>query len=189
MAITEILTLAAATGTGPTALFDDDAIKKLIVNPLVDTLWTTTDLDGGYLTVPLERAVTITTSPAAVGAHTVDRYFEVSGLDAAGNHITASIKLTNVNGGETVETPIGFHTVTSIFVPAQVLNTGAIKVGIGSVILATPAQAIEVGTAGVVKLGTVRGRSDVTLPANAVREIAVTYIDRTNATFPLTLFR
>lgn len=188
MAYSDVLCLTAASGTVPNGLADGDAIKRAFTPPLVMTTYTASDLDGEDLVFSFERAVTVTTSASAL-TFNVKEAIEIGGFDREGHVISAFIKLTATNGNETQSTSVGFYKITKIVVPAQLLAAGTMSVGIRDVLLKRPAAAIESGTAGVVKLATASGAMDVTMPASLIRDIAVTRIYHTNATYPIILYR
>lgn len=188
MAYSDVLCLTAASGTAPNGLSDTDAVKRAFTPPLVRTAYNATTLDGENLTYRFERLVTVTTSASALTFNVKDA-IEVLGFDSDNNQISANIKLTATGGGQTVSTNRGFFKISQVIIPAQLLASGTMSVGVGDVVLKRPAAAIEVGTAGVVKLATATGAMDVTMPANLIREIAVTRIYSANATYPVILYR
>ncbi|NUP06728.1 MAG: hypothetical protein HOW73_11800 [Polyangiaceae bacterium] len=168
------------------ATFDVDGIKKSFGTPLtLQTYALGSGLDGDLMAAMLSprRAITFKTS-SAVGAYNVKDPIVVSGRRRDNTPIESLVKLTLINGNETVETPGAFNWVDKVVVPAQLLNSGAIEIGVGAVEFETPVLGIEAPSgAGIVKVVTSLGEErDLTLAANVVREIAIRRVRRDNAT-------
>lgn len=134
-----------AGDTDPVAITvaaDTDAIKLSFASPTSTTTYSGAALDGtaGDDPIAVRRSASITTSVRAAGYSTASPIV-VTGEDFAGNTQSASIYLTQVNGGETVTAPYEFRKVTSVLVPAQPSALGSMRVGLvgftgrGSVLL------------------------------------------------------
>lgn len=81
----------------------------------------------------------------------------VTGTDSHGNVITGNVVLTATGGGETISTPGGFYSVTSIAIPAQLGTGGVFTFGIGDLIFSPPARQVRGGAAGVIAVVTAGG--------------------------------
>lgn len=162
-----------------------------------------TGRSGGNLfvdTAPgiLTQRLVVTTS-AAVGAYVAGSAITITGEDYAGNVIQDTVRLTLTGGGEVLETALAFRRVTGVRVQAQALATGAISVGVGSVVFQTPASMIHAITAGTYRIRTTgtaalptltareAGR-DIVASAGDRIEVAVTEIQRTHAVFPFAIY-
>lgn len=171
--------------------FGLEDVKKGFAGPLSAQTYTVgAGLDGDKVLLDANPAqcVSINTS-ATASAWNVTDPIRVIGERLDGGTTEVTVKLTTTNGGETVETTAAFRRVTSVYVPAQLLGTGTMKIGLGTVEFDRDTAAVEVGASGAIKVVTARGFSrDLTLPANTLRDVSIRRVRRDTATFPVTVY-
>lgn len=121
-------------------------------------------LDGaiGDDAISPTRLVTIATS-SETGAYTITAPVVITGTNDVGAVITDSVYLTDVDGGETVETTKAFASVTSVFVPQMALNTGRFTVGVGDIAIANGFKGFRTGGTGNVSYKGLDGKTDTVL--------------------------
>lgn len=172
------------------ATFDTDAIKRSITPPLTVQTYSGASLDGdiGIAGFYPEQRVSVTTTSSA-STFNVNDPIQIRGSRKNGNRVQAFVRLTLIGGNETVETDQPFHLVDTIILPAQLLASGLIMFGVGSVIFEPASVAFEAGAAGTVKVITsTRQNRDLVMPANVIRDVALRGVRRDNATFPVNVY-
>jgi hypothetical protein len=170
---------------------DDDAIKLSIATSVSAAVYSGAALDGviGAGALNPTSLIDVTTGAHAATYNTTDPIV-IEGTDWFGNFLTDSVLLTAAGGGEGVSSTKAFATVTKISVPAQLGALGTFKFGRGALAFQPATRAFEAGAAGSFKLFSATGKAaTVTLPVNGYRQMAVSKIDKTNATFPYIVYR
>lgn len=170
-----------------------DEIKKAVATSIAAQTYVGAALDGTWGRPPFstvgtraaKRRLTVTTSAAALAYNVTDPIVFYGAGDAAG----AAVYLTNTNGNETVQTTHWLENVAAVYVPAQLLGTGQFQFGIGDVVFEEGEVArIYAGAAGTYKIQTVGGDRDLVMAVGEYADLAIVGVQRSNATFPLSIY-
>lgn len=115
----------------PTLAADDDAIALARPTQTSPLSLSGASLDGevGGDTLSPRRGLTITTT-AATGAYSTAAPIVVTFLDWTGREQTATVVLTDADGGETIASTFEVASVVSVAIPAQLATTGTVAVGL-----------------------------------------------------------
>ena len=161
--------IAGTTGT--------QAITSAITNPVAASFIVAAQIDvapTGPTTLseaPFGRVVTVTTSASAASYTTgVPGTITIKGTDVNGSVISDTVAPTASGGGETLKTTKAFVSVTEIDLPLQPNTSGTFTIGVGDVVLSSPALAIRTAASGSLHIGFDDGSSD-TIPVTGVPEI------------------
>lgn len=115
----------------PTLAADDDAIvlpRATSTSPVTLSGASLNGVIGASEMLP-RRGVTITTSVAA-GAYDIVAPIVVTYIDWLGHEQTASLRLSDTDGGEVATSIFEAQQIVSVAIPAQQLATGSIRVGL-----------------------------------------------------------
>lgn len=170
-----------------------DEIKKLVSTAITANTYTGTALNGTHANVlfktagimAAKRRLIVTTS-AQPGAYNITDPIVFFGLRDGTEH-GAPVWLTAVNGNETVQTAEWLESVTSLYVPAQTLATGQFAFSVGDVVFDPAAERIRAGAAGTFKVYVENGARDLVMASGEELDLAITGVQRSNTTYPLTV--
>lgn len=171
------------TYTAASLAMDVDGLKTGAAPLTSPVTYSGGDLDGAIDEGKVYMRVPTVSTTGWTGAWNVDEFIVFNGFAASGQARTVKVKLTDIDGGETV-TPtlgpdnpegIGIDKLVSIDVPAMLIASGTLSFGVASGAeydFADQAVSVAVG----VVAGTVLLEEDggdivtITLPAHGFRE-------------------
>ncbi len=175
---------------------DADGIKTLVATSLSAQTYSGAALNGalanpGPAVIDLPMSVTVTTTTDA-NTYNTSAPIVITGTDGRGNVITENLLLTAAGGNETIAGVLGFATVTSIAIPAQLTTNGEFTFGVLNTVLDPPGRRIVGGTtAGVVSLKWAGNKTDLhpIVQGQNVDLFVETIVWATTTATPITIYK